>query len=621
MFGPDNVRRRWRPDEITVTKPDVTKRAIGAAAIGNITEWYDFGVYGYLAVVIEGIFLPKDSGPIGHVIVAGLFAVAFLVRPLGGLFFGPLADKIGRNKVLAMTMILMASGTFLIGVLPDYATVGLWAPFLLLGCRLLQGFSTGGEYSNAMTFIAEYAPDRRRGFLGSLLEVGTFSGYVLGALFATIVQTASTPEFLAAWGWRIPFFIALPLGFVGVYLRTKLADTPAYKEMEKLAEQDEADHRTKGEFKNIFRLWPNLLACCGLVLAWNVTNYMLTSFIPLYFPMVEDIQGSGGVSELTSQILQILVMACCLALIPLIGRLSDKVGRKAVVRAGSISLIVLSFPSLWLIRGHNDVVVFLGLLIMGLSLICFSATMPSTLPSLFPTMVRAGALAIAFNVSISLFGGTTSVAMTSLINATGFLMWPAIYLIAARNHRTRRDPLRAGEQPATAVGIDSVSGLEGRGEGPRRGAQQSGRTRLSDRLGRVPPISGSAPGSGSAEAERVAGRVEEDPERLSGLFGGLARTDLDHGRLGGIEVLDDHVEVHLLRVILARPTGRVVVLDLLDADRGPGIGGDLGPCAVFVDGDLPVEELSVELPEFGRVGSVEHDNGLLCDSHAPESTP
>src|SRR5699024_9557299 len=125
------------------------------------------------------------------------------------------------------------------------------------------------------TFIAEYAPDRRRGFLGSLLEVGTFSGYVLGALFATIVQTASTPEFLAAWGWRIPFFIALPLGFVGVYLRTKLADTPAYKEMEKLAEQDEADHRAKGEFKNIFRLWPNLLACCGLVLAWNVTNYML----------------------------------------------------------------------------------------------------------------------------------------------------------------------------------------------------------------------------------------------------------------------------------------------------------------------------------------------------------
>ena len=130
-------------------------------------------------------------------------------------------------------------------------------------------------------------------------------------------------------------------------------------------------------------------------------------------------------------LLRALFMACCLAVIPVIGKVSDRVGRKAVVRSGAISLIVLSFPSLWLVRGHSDIVVFLGLLIMGLSLICFSATMPSTLPSLFPTMVRAGALAIAFNLSISLFGGTTSVVMTSLINATGFLMWPAVYLMAA----------------------------------------------------------------------------------------------------------------------------------------------------------------------------------------------
>ncbi|WEG09934.1 MFS transporter [Microbacterium horticulturae] len=430
MFGPDNVRRRWRPDEVTVTKPDVTKRAIGAAAIGNVTEWYDFGVYGYLAVTIEGVFLPDDAGFAGHVIVAGLFAVAFLVRPLGGLFFGPLADRVGRNRVLALTMILMAAGTFLIGVIPDYNTIGLWAPFLLLGCRLLQGFSTGGEYSNAMTFIAEYAPDRRRGFLGSLLEVGTFTGYILGAIVATVIQHASTPEFLASWGWRIPFFVALPLGFVGVYLRSKLADTPAYKELERLSEEDD-NHHVVGEFKRIFTLWPNLLAAAGLVIAWNVTNYMLTSFMPSYFPMVAEMQGSDGVSELTSQILQILVMTLCLVLIPVIGKLSDRVGRKAVLRTGSLALIVLSIPSLLLIQGHNDLEVFAGLAIMGLSLICFSATAPSTLPSLFPTAVRAGALAIAFNVSISLFGGTTSTVMTALIGATGFLMWPAIYLMTA----------------------------------------------------------------------------------------------------------------------------------------------------------------------------------------------
>lgn len=435
MFGPENVRRRWSVDDVTVTKPSVIKRAIGAAAIGNITEWYDFGVYAYLQVTIEKVFLPDLGGALGTIITAALFAVAFLVRPIGGMVFGPLSDKIGRNKVLSMTMIMMALGTFAIGILPGYQTVGLWAPFLLLACRLLQGFSTGGEYGNAMTFISEYAPDRRRGFFGSLLEVGTFTGYLFGATIATVMTGVLSNEQMLSWGWRLPFFVALPLGLVGVYLRTKLADTPAYLALEKEAEQAEkssnSDKKDKGEFKNIFKHWPSMLVCVGLVLAWNVTNYMLTSYIPTYFTTVKEIQGSGGVSDLTSSILQIIVMAVCLVTIPVLGRLSDRVGRKAVIAAGSIALIVLSIPSVLLIRGNNDITVMFGLLIMGLSLICFSSTMPSTLPSLFPTLVRAGALSIAFNISISLFGGTTSTVMSSLIGWSGDLMWPAYYLMIA----------------------------------------------------------------------------------------------------------------------------------------------------------------------------------------------
>ncbi|WP_129662422.1 MFS transporter [Rothia uropygialis] len=435
MFGPENVRRRWSVDEVTVTKPNIIKRAIGAAAIGNITEWYDFGVYAYLQVTIEKVFLPDLDGAIGKVITAALFAVAFLVRPIGGMVFGPLSDKIGRNKVLAMTMIMMALGTFAIGVLPGYATVGLWAPFLLLACRLLQGFSTGGEYGNAMTFIAEYAPDRRRGFFGSLLEVGTFAGYLLGATIATVMTGVLTDDQMLSWGWRLPFFVALPLGFIGVYLRSKLADTPAYLQLEKEAEKTEKSSKQEGqkghEFKNIFKLWPSMLLCVGLVLAWNITNYMLTSYIPTYFDSVKEIQGSGGVSELTSQILQIIVMAILLVTIPMLGKLSDRVGRKAVIVAGSLALILLSIPSVLLIRGHSDLTVLIGLIIMGLSLICFSATMPSTLPSLFPTLVRAGALSIAFNISISLFGGTTSTVMNWLVGSSGNLMWPAYYLMGA----------------------------------------------------------------------------------------------------------------------------------------------------------------------------------------------
>lgn len=426
---PEKKTMDWEVDDVTVTEHPTIKKAIAAAAIGNITEWYDFGVYGYLSLTMKQVFFPETDGTLGRILVAGLFAVAFLIRPVGGMVFGPLSDRIGRNKVLAMTMIMMAAGTFLIGCLPDYNTIGLWAGFLLLICRLLQGFSTGGEYGNAMTFIAEYAPDRKRGFWGSLLEVGTFTGYVLGASVATLMSGLLSEDQLLSWGWRIPFFVALPLGLVGVYLRSKLGDTPAFEALE---EQMEAQEEKKGvwqQLKDTFTLWPNMLVCAGLVIAWNVANYMLTSYMPSYLPTMAEMQGTEGISEFTSQILQIIVMAVCLALIPCIGWLSDKIGRKKVVYAGSAALILLAWPSLLLIRMDGTLAVLCGLLIMGLSLICFSATMPSTLPSLFPTALRAGALSIAFNVSISLFGGTTSTVMESLVGGTGWLMWPAVYLM------------------------------------------------------------------------------------------------------------------------------------------------------------------------------------------------
>ena len=431
VLTPDEPARSWTVDEVTVTEPPVIKRAIGAAAIGNVTEWYDFGVYAYFEPTIQKVFFANLSDTMGTIATFGTFAVAFLVRPFGGMFFGPLADRIGRNKVLATTMIMMALGTFAIGCIPNASTIGLAAPILLLVARLVQGFSTGGEYGNAMTFIAEYAPDRRRGFLGSWLEFGTFTGYLAGAIMVTVADAVFSDQQLLSWGWRLPFFVALPLGLMGVYLRTKLADTPAYLALEKESEEREKENKTAGEFKEIFSLWPFLLVCMGLVLAWNVTNYMLTSYMPTYVTVtVPDAKG-GGVSETTSQLLQIAVMVVALITIPLLGILTDRIGRKPIVWVGAIGLIVLSLPAVLLIQGGSGAGIFVGLLIMGLLLICFSATMPSTLPSLFPTEVRGGALSIAFNVSVSLFAGTTSVVVGALVGATGDLNWPAYYLIIA----------------------------------------------------------------------------------------------------------------------------------------------------------------------------------------------
>lgn len=419
-------------DDVVVTEPGVIRRAISAAAIGNLTEWYDFGVYAYFEPTIKQVFFSDLPSAVGTIATFGLFAVAFLVRPFGGMFFGPLADRIGRNKVLATTMLMMALGTFAIGIIPAHSSIGIAAPLLLLLARLVQGFSTGGEYGNAMTFIAEYAPDRRRGFWGSWLEFGTVTGYLLGAIIVTVTDATLSDSALLSWGWRIPFFVALPLGIVGVYLRTRLADTPAYLALEKEAERREKEQKTGEELKHILKLWPFLLVCMGLVLAWNVANYMLTSYMPTYVTeTVPQAQGSGGTSATTSQILQIIVMAVLLVLIPFLGRLSDRVGRKPVVWVGSLGLVALSLPSVLLVRAHSAVAIFAGLLIMGLLLICFSATMPSTLPSLFPTRVRGGALSIAFNISVSLFGGTTSLVVGALVSATGDLNWPAYYLIAA----------------------------------------------------------------------------------------------------------------------------------------------------------------------------------------------
>ena len=419
-------------EDVVVTEPDTIRRAIGAAAIGNITEWYDFGVYAYFEPTIKEVFFSDLSDTMGTIATFGLFAVAFLVRPFGGMFFGPLADRIGRNRVLATTMILMALGTFAIGCLPSASSIGLFAPLLLLLARLVQGFSTGGEYGNAMTFIAEYAPDRRRGFLGSWLEFGTFVGYLMGALTVTLAGALLTDDQLLSWGWRLPFFVALPLGLIGVYLRTRLEDTPAFEALERQeAARKKQDGIAGQEARKLAHIWKFVLVCMGLVIVWNVTNYMLTSYIPTYVTETVPDATGGGLSATTSQWLQIAVMVVALLTIPLIGMLSDRIGRKPIAWTGVTCLVVLAFPMIWLIRTDSAWTVFAGLLIMGLVLIMFSATMPSTLPSLFPTEVRGAGLSVSFNIAVSAFAGTTALVVGALVSATGDLDWPAYYLIAA----------------------------------------------------------------------------------------------------------------------------------------------------------------------------------------------
>lgn len=427
-------KRSLREQDVTVTDPPKVRRAVTAAALGNTMEWFDFGVYAYLAGTLGKVFFPSSSPGAQVVSTFATFAAAFLVRPLGGLVFGPLGDRVGRQKVLALTMIMMAASTFAVGFLPTYAAIGFAAPLLLLVCRLVQGFSTGGEYAGATTYIAEYAPDKRRGFLGSWLDFGTFVGYSLGSGLVTVLTAVLGTDGMTDWGWRIPFFVAGPMGLIGLYMRLKLEETPAFQREEEAQARartendpvEEARQSGKGRLKEIFtRHWQAVLICMGLVLLYNVTNYMVTSYLPTYMSQ------TLGEPETTSQLLVLGTMLLVVLMITTVGRTSDRWGRRPVFMAGSVALIVLAAPAFLLIRQGGILLPALGCAALGLLLVCFAGTAASTLPALFPTRLRYGALSIAFNISVSLFGGTTPLFASALVEATGDEMVPAYYLMVA----------------------------------------------------------------------------------------------------------------------------------------------------------------------------------------------
>ncbi|MER5972110.1 glycine betaine/L-proline transporter ProP [Streptomyces sp. NPDC002055] len=469
------LKRRRNPklrrSDITVTDERVVKRAVKAAALGNAMEWFDFGIYSYLAVTIGKVFFPGGSETTQLLSSFATFAVAFLVRPIGGTFFGTLGDRLGRKKILATTMMLMAAGTFCIGLIPSYQSIGLWAPVLLIFFRLVQGFSTGGEYGGASTFIAEYAPDKKRGYYGSFLEFGTLAGYVGAAGLVAVLNAWLGSAAMEEWGWRLAYLVAGPLGIVGLYLRLKLDETPAFQKLEAQKTQVQAENGAEGrakeeEFahlsenapqKTLGRIfseqWRALILCIALVGAYNITHYMLLSYMPTYLTDELHYDDTHGLLILLG------TMVALMLIITRVGPLSDRYGRKPLLMTGMTGFLVLSAPAFLLVKQGSLPAVITGMGMLGLSLVCLLGTMSAALPALFPTDVRYGSLSIGYNISTSVFGGTTPLVITALIGATGTDMIPAYYTIGAAlvglvavacMKETARQPL-AGSPPAVAT--------------------------------------------------------------------------------------------------------------------------------------------------------------------------
>jgi MFS transporter, MHS family, proline/betaine transporter len=401
--------------------PRTLRRAIGASAIGNMTEWFDYGVYAYTAVYIGEAFFPsedKTASTLGSLLV---FAVSFLIRPVGGMVWGPLGDRVGRRKVLATTILLMAGATLCVGLLPGYATLGILAPIGLILLRMIQGFSTGGEYGGAATFMAEYAPDRKRGRFGSFLEFGTLAGFTLGAALVLVTELAVGPDNMADWGWRLPFLIAAPLGLIGLYLRSKLEETPVFREA---AADGNIDQRAKTHLRDLLKYWKPLVLLMGLVVTLNIANYTLLAYMPTY------LESEIGLSSRASLILIIIGQLAMMIVIPFSGSLSDRVGRKTMWWISIAGLFVLAIP-LFKLMGAGFGPAIIAFAVLGLLYVPQLSTISAMFPAMFPTHVRYAGFAIAYNISTSLFGGTAPAVNQALINASGDKLMPAYYLMAA----------------------------------------------------------------------------------------------------------------------------------------------------------------------------------------------
>lgn len=409
---------KFNKKKINVVDIGMAKKSVFATGIGNAMEWFDFALYSYLAVIIsKNFFSPVQNDELKLIFTFATFAIAFLLRPVGGIVFGKIGDKLGRKVVLTFTIIMMAISTLIIGLLPTYDQIGIWAPILLLLARILQGFSVGGEYAGAMVYIAESSPDNKRIRLDSGLEIGTLSGYIVASILVTVLFWTLSDAQMNSWGWRIPFFLSAPIGLIGLYLRTHLEETPIF-------ENDIADQKDQLSVIEIIKQYKkDILLCIVFVAFFNITNYVLLGYMPSY------LDETVGISDRISTPITAVVLLIMVPFALTFGRLGDKIGNKKVISFGLILGILVSVVSFQFLNIGGLGFLFLGLLLLGIVLSVYEGTMPGSLPTLFHTDIRYRTLSWTFNISVSLFGGTTPLVASWLVHVTGNNLAPAFYLL------------------------------------------------------------------------------------------------------------------------------------------------------------------------------------------------
>ncbi|MEK0084910.1 MFS transporter [Benzoatithermus flavus] len=405
---------------VSATDREELRKVATASFIGNFVEWFDYASYGYLATVIAVVFFPEVAPTAALLATFAVFAISFVIRPIGGIVWGHLGDRIGRRTTLSLSILIMSGATFAIAFLPSYAQVGLWAPVLLLLVRVVQGFSASGEYAGASAFIAEYAPTGQRGFYTSLVPASTAAGLLFGSLLTAVLFTILSDAQMQSWGWRLPFLLAAPLGLIGRYIRVRLEDTPKFKELAAEHHLAEAPLR-----EMLVGHKAKLAIALGVTCLNAVGFYLILSYMPTYLAT------EMGMGRTKSFVATTVALASYIGLIFLMGRLSDRYGRKTMLVAASILFAVLTVPLFSLLGSSGFFGIVLIQIAFGALLTMNDGTLACFLSELFPTRVRYSGFALSFNLANALFGGTAPFVATWLIGVTGSKLAPAWYLVIA----------------------------------------------------------------------------------------------------------------------------------------------------------------------------------------------
>jgi MFS transporter, MHS family, proline/betaine transporter len=407
----------------------MVRRIVFSSSVGNALEWFDFLVYGYFATIIAKQFFPMQDEWLSTLLAIGTFGISFLMRPLGAVVLGIYGDRKGRKAALTLAIALMMIGTFTMAVMPPYASIGLAAPLLILLARLVQGFAVGGEFGSATAFMIEHSASRH-GYYASWQFASQGLAAITAAAFGSLLTAWMPPEHLNSWGWRIPFVFGLLVGPVGYYIRSHLDETPEFLALQKAREAREAAGEraaVKAEQSASFsNQWVNLLLAIGIVAQSTVGVYVLQLYMPMYAVKQLHMPATAAFGVV------ILNGGLQFILSPVMGALSDRVGRIRIMLTTSILMGVLIYPMFAWLQTHPTVGWLLLLqAIAGIFKAAYSGPMPALMSEIFPTQVRSTGLSIGYSIGVTIFGGFAPTIVETFIHLTGDKLAPSYYVLLA----------------------------------------------------------------------------------------------------------------------------------------------------------------------------------------------